>query len=116
MNTNMKIPLTDEERNKLSLLIHPDKPKRLASRNDVKDLLLGGLQAWLVEPVDSEEAEEMEAEAEMAVFNAGHSSGSLLMQLAVNERESQPELAGQSDGYVIGWCKVKYAKQLRGEA
>jgi len=101
MITHIRTELTDAERNRLSLLFYPDKRNRLASRAEVTDYVQGYL------------AYAVKASRPPTKENAP-TGKTLLLELAVRERETCKAVKGKSDSFIIGWCKVKYADRLRG--
>ncbi len=108
MITNVRIDLTDEQRNVLSRAINPSAPKRLATRQDVTEYVMGCIEAAT--------APEAISEAPRAVSTPSSVSAPAYTRLqAIMERErlSDKRLAGKSDSYVRGWCKVKFQNELR---
>ena len=107
MIVNCRIEIDDETRNILARLNKPSAPKRLATRKEVADFVDGciaGLAA-VQEPEPFNNVEQPQR------VNGKPSLMELVMRARSEDRE---ELRGKSDGFVIGWCKVKYANELRG--
>ena len=101
MIVNHRIELSDGQRNALARLNKPSAPKRLATRDEVRDFINGCIAALEV-------MEEPERQPQPATVSAGGTRLQRLMDRAMEE----DGLHDKSESYLRGWCKVKYADQL----
>ncbi len=97
-----RIEISETTRNALACIITPSQKARLASRSEVTQFLEGcvaGLSQSHSVPGPVQP---------LAPRNMGR-----LSDLAARERTIHPEFADRTDSFVIGYCKVKYAQELR---
>jgi hypothetical protein len=100
MIVNVRIDIDDAQRNALSVLLNPAAPKRLATRLEVNSFVCGIIDGVCktVPPMAADETPRTRS----------------LSDTVARARAEDPEaLRGKSDGFVLGWCKVKYAAERK---
>lgn len=135
MIINPRFEVSDEQRSALAILLAGKPVKRLATRAEFSEFLQGCLTA-LPDMQTHMDAPASYAETDQEMRNSGQSlrdctdkrmnrydhgdgenRGARLMRLVERaRREDREALAGKSDSFVIGWCKVKYRNELGGVA
>ena len=113
MIANHRIEISDEQRNVLARLIKPSAPRRLATRTEVCEFVDGCIAGLRGLHKDSPIAfaQDYGAPDEPTPY---HKRAITLMALVERARkEDFHALRGKSDSFAIGWCKVKYADELR---
>jgi len=98
MKVNLSIELNEEQRRILADAIDGKSSSRLATRDDVREVLSGALYAL-------SESDQHQEDITLPVHTV-----SRLWAYTKQEKVNYP---GKDAGYVVGICKVKYARQLR---
>jgi len=99
MRVNLGIEITDEQRRTLADVLDGKSTARLASRDDVRDVLLGVLDALYG-------SDQFQEPVTKPISRVSRMAALVDLEL--------PNYRGKGRSYVIGIVKVKYARELRG--
>ena len=113
MITNIRVDMNDEQLNALARHISPSTPKRLATRKEVCEFVEGCIAAIDTITIPDQAAVDSHEVGRHSLALAGIPPGrprlSMTSLIHRARTEDRDQLRGKSDGFVIGWCKVKYA-------
>ena len=116
MIVNCRLEVTDEQRAALACLLTPKRPARLATRKEFNEYVEGCIAAIPELGVLNSATNVAENEPTRNFTPKIRASGRMSLNQMIERarREDARALAGKTDGFVIGWCKVKYTEELRG--
>jgi hypothetical protein len=119
MIVNIRLEINDPDRNRLARLNTPTQQARLATRREVADLAAGAVAALAALDDAALDTAACEVEFEhtergpVTIHSGLHRRGPNFCELIARARREDPDaLAGKSDGFVLGWSKVKYRQEF----
>ncbi len=119
MITNIRVEMDDEQRNKLARLISRSETKSLATRKDVTEFVMGCIAAvdaiMVPDQAVAESYELVRHSRALCGLPPGPRRRNMSELIYQARTEDAAQLRGKTDGFVVGWCKVKYAAELRGD-
>lgn len=124
MIVNCRIEVSDEQANALAVLLKGKPTKARATRKDFNEFVagcvaaipeLGKISPNLGAPVRAQDDDPDDADQWITrpAFRAPKRRVDMAALVARARKEDAKALAGKPDGFVIGWCKVKYRDQLQ---
>lgn len=125
MIVNCRIEISDEQANALAVLLKGKPTKARATRKDFNEFVAGCVAALpelgTITPekgtaapaAQDDDPDDTDAWISKPAFRFSHRRINMAALVERARKEDAKALAGKSDGFVVGWCRVKYRDLLQ---